>query len=289
MRLTGRFAASNARRGWPEYRWVRDRTAVPTRSISEAPKTPFRPSPFQTSSRRPTAAGRDRPRRVLHSRHPPTFQRPDRDEYRLRKEPATCRPRAHQGWRRRQARTRSPTRGRYLLWPTWPGAVEPFACAYPAGKPSQSPPSPQTTRAWPCELPGRVGAGNPLHRPGAGRPWQRLHGAGLPADRIFGWARSAPDGQRTGVSGPGGSMQPGQRCCVVGHPLGRGSLASEVLENQDAGARICCQQGRHNGRPCPPSQPQCGRLPGVPVAGIRTGGDLLDDRRGTAELDEPDP
>src|SRR6266568_9071798 len=127
MRLTGRFAASNARRGWPEYRWVRDRTAVPTRSISEAPKTPFRPSPFQTSSRRPTAAGRDRPRRVLHSRHPPTFQRPDRDEYRLRKEPATCRPRAHQGWRRRQARTRSPTRGRYLLWPTWPGAVEPFA------------------------------------------------------------------------------------------------------------------------------------------------------------------
>ncbi len=65
-------------------------------------------------------------------------------------------------------------------------------------------------------------------------------------------------------------------------------MADEVLQDQDAGGRICRQQGRHNVRSYPPGQPQRGGLPHVPVTGIGTAGDLLDDRRGAAELDQPD-
>src|SRR5258708_3879665 len=45
---------------------------------------------------------------------------------------------------------------------------------------------------------------------------------------------------------------------------------------------------RHTIRSSPPGQPQRGGLPYVAVAGIGTAGDLLDDRGGAAELDQPD-
>lgn len=104
-----------------------------------------------------------------------------------------------------------------------------------------------------------------------------------------GEGRSAPGGQRTGVSGPGSSVQTGQRGRIIGHPcVGRRLVADEVLQDQDAVGWICRQQGRHHIGAYPAGQSQGSRLPGVPVAGIGAAGNLLDDRRGAAELNQPD-
>jgi hypothetical protein len=50
----------------------------------------------------------------------------------------------------------------------------------------------------------------------------------------------------------------------------------------------CCQQAGHDLRARLSAGPQRGFLPGVPVAGVGTAGELLDDRRGAVELDQPD-